>query len=548
MALYRKYRSVDFNDLIGQNHITSVLKAQMSSGDISHAYLFTGPRGIGKTSLARIIAKAANCQNITNGNPCNKCEFCVGINKDTMTDVVEIDAASNNGVENIRELRSRAVYTPSVLKYRVYIVDEVHMLSIGAFNALLKILEEPPESVIFILATTESYKIPATIISRCLRFELKRISPTDIAARVKHVCEQENLKIDEGAARLIGILADGAMRDALSILDVCKTLHPEIDETAVKSSVGLCSKAEISNLAKFMLKKDVSSALNLIQNLSENGADIARLAVELLNYLRDLMVVKSAPQADVLVAASSDEIEVMQKIAADATLQEIIFVMNEVRTVVEKLRNGINPKILLEIMTAGLCVPAPVVSAENSPSPFRGVPPREREGQEPQNSPTPPRRDTEHSKAEGPGEVPKPSSPPIENLTPPPLESEIAQPPPPPTAPPPSKGNNADTACTECTKWSEIITLISSKNRPMGACLVGSRAFIQGDLLLIDCKNSLFSDLIKVAKNRDEVRKCAAEILGKDYRLGPYKGEAVPTKPETDPLDNLQNKLDSLNI
>ena len=246
-ALYRKYRPTSFDDVVGQKHITDILRQEVASGRIAHAYLFTGSRGTGKTTCSKILAKAVNCPHQSGGNPCGVCDVCRGIDNGSITDVLEIDAASNNGVDNIRDLRAETNFTPASVKYRIYIIDEAHMLSIGAANALLKILEEPPEYVIFILATTELHKIPATILSRCQRFSFKRISPEVISQRVKDVASRENLEIDNDAADMIAKLADGGMRDALSLLDLCSGLGKKITMDTVIESAGLAGSETLSS-------------------------------------------------------------------------------------------------------------------------------------------------------------------------------------------------------------------------------------------------------------------------------------------------------------
>lgn len=254
-VLYRKWRPQTFEEVYGQPHITATLKNELVSGRVAHAYLFTGSRGTGKTTCAKILSKAVNCLSPHDGDPCNECEICRGIDNGSVLDVIEIDAASNNGVDNIRDLRDEANFTPVKAKYRVYIIDEVHMLSTGAFNALLKILEEPPEHVIFILATTEVHKLPATILSRCQRFDFKRITPEDICARLQYVAEHENITLDEDAAALIAKVADGALRDALSLLDRCCAVDEHITSEVVTKSAGLAGRDYLMRLSKCIIKK-----------------------------------------------------------------------------------------------------------------------------------------------------------------------------------------------------------------------------------------------------------------------------------------------------
>ncbi len=292
-ALYRKYRPKNFDEVVGQEHITSVLKQEIASGRIGHAYLFTGSRGTGKTSCSKIIAKAVNCPHPQDGNPCGVCDICRGIDDGSILDVTEIDAASNNGVDNIRDLREEANFTPAVTKYRVYIIDEVHMLSIGAFNALLKIMEEPPEHVIFILATTEVHKIPATILSRCQRFDFKRISPQVIAQRVIEVCQRENIDIQLPAAELIGRLAEGGMRDALSLLDVCSSSSEQITVEQVRQSAGLAVSDSLFAIGDAVLAQDIPAVLQEIDRMFANSVDFEKMCVQLISHYRGLMMAKA---------------------------------------------------------------------------------------------------------------------------------------------------------------------------------------------------------------------------------------------------------------
>ena len=294
-ALYRKYRPQTFDDVSGQMAVTQTLKTQIMTGKMSHAYLFTGSRGTGKTSCAKILAKAVNCLNPDHGNPCNVCEACKAIDSGSCMDVLEIDAASNNGVDNVRDLRDDAIYTPSQVKMRVYIIDEVHMLSISAFNALLKIIEEPPEHLLFILATTELHKVPATILSRCQRFSFRRISQEDIAARLQYVAYQENIDLDDGAARVIARLADGGMRDGLSLLDQCASATTgELTAERVYACLGIAGERKCGEMMGYIAAHDTKNALELFNRLYTEGKDLGAMLDEMACLTRDLLVLKTA--------------------------------------------------------------------------------------------------------------------------------------------------------------------------------------------------------------------------------------------------------------
>ncbi|MBQ3490072.1 MAG: DNA polymerase III subunit gamma/tau, partial [Clostridia bacterium] len=289
-ALYRKWRPAFFDDVVGQEHITSILKSEVENGKLSHAYLFCGPRGTGKTTCAKIIAKAANCLSPVNGNPCGKCEACTSVDAGTATDVVEMDAASNNGVDHIRELRDGVVYTPAELRFRVYIIDEVHMLSVAAFNALLKTLEEPPKHVIFILATTELHKIPATVLSRCQRFDFHRVSMEAIVARLQTVCKGENLTADEGALQLIARLSQGGMRDSLNMLEYCAGDGEAITEEKAERLLGAASRTLLAKLSDAAANGNTSSALAVIEEIHLSSRDIAVFWRELISFGRDMLI------------------------------------------------------------------------------------------------------------------------------------------------------------------------------------------------------------------------------------------------------------------
>ena len=327
-ALYRKYRPQTFDDVVGQSAVTQTLKAQIVSGKLSHAYLFTGCRGTGKTSCAKILAKAVNCLNPENGNPCNRCKACRAIDDGTCMDVLEIDAASNNGVDSVRDLRDDAVYSPSQVKKRVYIVDEVHMLSTSAFNALLKIIEEPPEHLLFILATTELHKVPATILSRCQRFSFRRIGQEDIAAQLQYVAYQESIDLDAGAARVLARLADGALRDALSLLDQCASaVTGELTAQGVYNCLGIAGERRCAELLDRIAEQDSAGAMALFNRLYTEGKDLSAMLDELASLVRDLLILKTAPDAGITMLSGVAEDEEARALAAKISGGELIRMM-----------------------------------------------------------------------------------------------------------------------------------------------------------------------------------------------------------------------------
>ena len=321
-ALYRKFRPMRFDEMVGQEHIVKTLKNQIISDRIGHAYLFNGGRGTGKTSAAKVFARAINCLNPKDGEPCNECEICKSALDGSLTDIVEMDAASNNSVEDVREIREAVNFLPTKAKYRVYIIDEVHMLSTGAFNALLKTLEEPPKHVKFVLATTEPQKIPATILSRCQRFDFKRISNEDIIKRLQFVCKESNIEINEEALNLIATLAEGGMRDALSILERCnQDGEDKIDGDKIRNLVGIPKITFIKEITQGIIEKDVTSTLEIIDKVLDDGKDLNNLLWEIIKYIKDILLFKTTGKKETY---SSEEIEDIKKLAEKTTKEELI--------------------------------------------------------------------------------------------------------------------------------------------------------------------------------------------------------------------------------
>ena len=365
-ALYRKYRPQTFDDVVGQPAVSQTLKTQIKSGHLSHAYLFTGSRGTGKTSCAKILAKAVNCLNPQDGNPCNRCEACRAIDAGSCMDVLEIDAASNNGVDNVRDLRDDAIYSPSQVKKRVYIIDEVHMLSISAFNALLKIIEEPPEHLMFILATTELHKVPATILSRCQRFSFRRISQEDIAARLQYVAYQENIDLDNDAARILARLADGGMRDGLSLLDqVASATTGELTADRVYECLGIAGERKCGELMGFLGRRDTKGALELFGRLYADGKDIGAVLDELMCMARDLLVMKTAPDSGLAMlsgVADEQEIGTLLPLFSTGVLVRMMDLLQE--TSAGFTRNA-SRRMDAELCLINLCQPELTLDAES---------------------------------------------------------------------------------------------------------------------------------------------------------------------------------------
>ena len=365
-ALYRKYRPQTFDDVVGQQAVTSTLKTQLQSGKLSHAYLFTGSRGTGKTSSAKILAKAVNCEDLRDGNPCGCCRACQTIDSGACMDVLEIDAASNNGVDNVRDLRDDAIYTPSQVKKRVYIIDEVHMLSISAFNALLKIIEEPPEHLLFILATTELHKVPATILSRCQRFSFRRISQEDIAARLQYVAYQEGIELDDAASRILARLADGGMRDGLSLLDQCASATTgELTAEKVYSCLGIAGIRECASMMEAIADHNTKQALTLLDRSYAEGKDLGALLDELACLTRDLMILQTAPQEGIAmlsgVASDTDAKRLAQRFSAG----ELTYMMRTVQQTLSSFTRSESRRMDAELCLLNLCQPELVLDAQS---------------------------------------------------------------------------------------------------------------------------------------------------------------------------------------
>ena len=353
-ALYRKWRPKVFDDVIGQEHITETLKTQVRTGHLSHAYIFIGTRGTGKTTCARILAKAVNCENPVNGNPCNKCRFCRGIEDGSILDIVELDAASNTGVDNVRDLREEAVFSPAVAKKRVYIIDEVHMLSLAAFNALLKIIEEPPEHLMFILATTELQKVPATILSRCQRHSFRRIPTEHLASYLREIAGREALQLDEAASLQIARLAEGGVRDALSILDQCSSQEHVTTET-VFETMGLAGNLNLVQLLKAVLRHDSTKALTLFQKIWLDGKEPASFLGELNGLIRDILIVKAAPAGAAELISGNYERDVLDGFASAMTKEELLYCADTVQDAIVRIRQVRNPRTAAEICIVSLC-------------------------------------------------------------------------------------------------------------------------------------------------------------------------------------------------
>ncbi len=550
-VLYRKYRPKVFADVYGQEHVTSTLKNEIKEGRIAHAYLFTGSRGTGKTTCAKILAKAVNCENSVDGEPCNECEVCKGLDNGTIYDVVEIDAASNNGVDNIRDLREEANYTPSRGKYRVYIIDEVHMLSTGAFNALLKTLEEPPAHVIFILATTEVHKLPATILSRCQRFDFKRIQPETMSIRLKQVAKLEGMELSDDAAILIARIADGALRDGLSILDQCAGRSKKIDCALVSEVAGLAGRESLYKLTDCINNQDSSSAMSVISELYQNSYDMERLCVEMINHLRNFLIVKTVKDSRGLIICTDDEYNSILSSAENFTLENVIYALDLFQDTLTKIKSGANARVELEMSFVKLCEPKLDVNMDSlvdrisklERAASRGVALKPQQTAAPVETPKPQVSETVQNIASPVNETEKPKEnepapAPISNHDSETAPSNAPQPMPEVTkreAPKPFQG---DTAQYLFEQWDDFMDVIHKQNIALFGVLAGSRGYIRGEYFLIDSPNPTIIQFLKTPTYSKAIKQALYDVTGQSYKLGIFKKKATDA-PKRDLLEDL---------
>lgn len=523
-ALYRKYRPLVFDDVVGQEHITTTLKNEIATGKTSHAYLFTGSRGTGKTTCSKILAKAVNCRHTVNGNPCGECEICRGVDDGSILDVVEIDAASNNGVDNIRQLREEAYFLPAQCEKRVYIIDETHMLSTGAFNALLKIMEEPPAHVLFILATTEAHKVPATILSRCQRFDFRRISSEVIAERLEKVAGLEAFALTHEAALLIARLSDGGMRDALSLLDLCASHSKEIDAAVVAEAAGLAGHERLFALTDAIAAGDAGAALTIIDGLYTQSVDLERLCEELTSHLRNLMILKSASKPEELIVVLPEELEKLREQQARVKMSAILGGLTVLQETLNRMSRSQNRRTELEMAIIRLCNPALDTGTdalleriERLEAGAAGTA-RTQAGQGLEKA-----LKRENHEAKAPA-------------------ATHAEPP----APAPQKNSGVSSVLTPFAGWSEVLARLAKTNPALTGTLRGSSAYLQGDICLIDCSDQLFFTLIRQSEvSKTTLRDAVFAETGVKYRLGPYKREESAAEQLQDPMDELTQMLEN---
>ena len=553
-ALYRKWRPKVFSDVIGQSHITQTLRKQVAEGRTSHAYLFTGTRGTGKTTCAKILAKAVNCEHPVNGDPCCQCPSCLGIESGSFLDVLELDAASNNGVDQVRALRDEAIYSPANVKKRVYIVDEVHMLSTPAFNALLKILEEPPEHLMFILATTELHKVPATILSRCQRFSFKRITPEDIAARLTYVAGQEDIDLRPDGAEILSRLADGALRDGLSLLDQCAAAGGTIDSAAVLEVLGLAGNLQTARLLEHILRRDAQAALLLLDQLYAGGKDVGAVLGELSTLVRDLLLRRTAPEGGAALLSGGYDTATLDRLGKDVPAARFLYLATTLQKVTAELYASSNRRTDAELCLIRLCdeslsgdltaLESRVQRLEDAAARSEVVRTAVRESVKKKEAPTPKAEEAPPwEEPPLPDEPPMPDEPGVRVFDVPDEPEPVREAPPPPPKREPvqtASGPAPSAAPVNGNWWRVLAEGCKGRLPPMYRVFLDMCAgTLEGDQLTVYAPDDITLGRLDNDRVRGVLGEEAAKAAGMPVRLGFRVGE--PPKASTQ--ENLQNLL-----
>lgn len=567
-ALYRKWRPKAFADVVGQEHITETLRRQVAQGRLSHAYLFTGTRGTGKTTCAKILSKAVNCEHPVNGDPCNECASCLGIDNGSLLDVLELDAASNNGVDHVRALRDEAIYSPARVKYRVYIVDEVHMLSTAAFNALLKILEEPPAHLIFILATTELHKVPATILSRCQRFAFKRIQPADIAVRLEYVARAEGMTLERDAAQLLARLADGALRDALSLLDQCGVSGATVDSARVLDVLGLAGNVQTAQLMELIAQRDVPAVLLQLDQLYSGGKDVAALLGELSTLARDLLIHMTTSEGGMSLLSGAYDMTTMGQLAQGFSPTRLIYMTTQLQNTLAALPLSANRRTDAELCLMRLCdeslcgdvtalsarlarleeggvamptAPQPTARPAPAPRAVAEQPARKTMDPPPWEEPAAPMPTAaEEPPMPGDYDAPPPYGEPIAS----PVAQTAAQPAEPAVSAPPAPGNSS--------LWWTLIEKYKDHLAPMYRFMLDDACGeLEGDVLIVRCGDDLTRDSLDCPPVSQVLCGVTGEHLGRNIQVRFIIGKADKAISGEDRLEALiraGSKYDSFTV
>lgn len=516
LALYRKYRPQIFEDVISQQHITVTLKNQVKLDRVAHAYLFTGSRGTGKTTCSKILAKAVNCLNVKDGDPCLECDICVGIENSSILDVSEIDAASNNGVDNIRDLREEANYLPTVCKYRVYIIDEVHMLSTGAFNALLKIMEEPPKHIMFILATTELHKVPATIISRCQRFDFHRIKTEDMVEQLNFVANEQDINIEPEAVSLISRIAEGGMRDGLSLLDQCCCVGQDITLKDVENIAGIVGQQYLYQMALAIKQKDCSKSMELIDEIYFKSKDFERFCQELITYFRNIMIAKTVKNPEEIIVLTQDDFKQLTDVAKQYKIDYVLYVLSCLQNCLDKISKTSNKRVQFELTMISLCSEFENQIDSQLLEKVENLEKMISTG----NIKVSSSLETEKKSNQGKNQKDV-------------LEKKEQK----PLNKPMKKFNPKDLKPVE--NWAEILHSLSQVDKPLHGVLLGSNAFVFEDYMFIDSPNTMLSKMFKQEGCSARLNDAIEKHLNKRFRLM-FKGNKNEQQ-EPDVIDDIAN-------
>lgn len=543
LALYRKWRPKTFDDVIGQEHITKTLKNEVISNKTAHAYLFTGSRGTGKTTCSKILSMAVNCLNVEDGNPCMKCDNCKSILDGSTLDVVEIDAASNNGVDDVRILRDEANYTPAQCKYRVYIIDETHMLSVSAFNALLKIMEEPPQHVKFILATTEVHKVPATVLSRCQRFDFTRIKTEKIAQRLMYISQHENITLQEDASFLIARLADGGMRDALSILDQCIAYSNNVDMDIVSKATGLVLRDYLFDIVDRIEKKDISDVIQCVDDLYQQSKDLQRFVSELIEHYRNLMIVKSSNKPENLVRCLPNELERMKIQSVNIPMVSIMRYLTVLQECLDNIGKNFDKRLSLEMSLVKLCSADMDYNIESLLDRIErleialknGVIISDNQNIQDKNTTVKRQKSKPEQKKDNP--IPKDR---IDTINISDIDKNVVD---------MSKTDDKQQAIDvkPLDIWPEIIKMLNTTDQLVAMILRQSTAYVGGDSLFISSDSEMFGSIIKRDNFTKKLKEAIYQKTGKNYKLKVKKVSSF-AKNKKDVMEELLSNAKNMGI